>query len=426
MRAALWFLALFAVAVAVALFAGSNPGTVTLFWPPWRVDLSLNLVLVALTVIGVVMHLALRALAALFEMPRQARRWRAQQRERAIHAALVDAQAQLLAGRFLRARKSAQLVLAREQALADSEAPLAHSAQLRVLTHVIAAEAAHALQDTVRRDEHLRLALAGGDLRGSAAVQEVREGARLRAARWAVEDRDADAALGWLDGLPQGAARRTLALRTRLRAARLARQTAQALETARLLAKHRAFSPAAARSIVRGLAGELIAGAHDTTQLQRVWEGLDPAERLMPELASEAARRLVRLGGDARTARAWLLPVWDRLLTDADALSAEVRRQVLRAVEASLGAGDDDEWLARIEAAQQRLPRDAGLQYLAGVACLRRQLWGRAQLLLGQAAQALDDEAMRRDAWRELGRLAEQRGDGDAATLAWKRAATGT
>ena len=48
MRAALWFLALFGIAVAVALFAGNNQGTVTLFWPPYRVDVSLNLALLAL------------------------------------------------------------------------------------------------------------------------------------------------------------------------------------------------------------------------------------------------------------------------------------------------------------------------------------------------------------------------------------------
>ena len=42
MRAALWLLALFGAAVAVALFAGSNQGTITVFWPPYRVDLSLN------------------------------------------------------------------------------------------------------------------------------------------------------------------------------------------------------------------------------------------------------------------------------------------------------------------------------------------------------------------------------------------------
>ena len=40
MRAALWLLALFGVAVAAALFAGNNQGTVTLYWPPYRIDLS--------------------------------------------------------------------------------------------------------------------------------------------------------------------------------------------------------------------------------------------------------------------------------------------------------------------------------------------------------------------------------------------------
>ena len=64
MRAALWLLALFGVAVAIALFAGNNQGTVTLFWPPYRVDLSLNLVLM-LSVGGFVfLHAVLRALSA--------------------------------------------------------------------------------------------------------------------------------------------------------------------------------------------------------------------------------------------------------------------------------------------------------------------------------------------------------------------------
>ena len=48
MRAALWLLALFGVAVAAALFAGNNQGTVTLYWPPYRIDLSLNMVVLLL------------------------------------------------------------------------------------------------------------------------------------------------------------------------------------------------------------------------------------------------------------------------------------------------------------------------------------------------------------------------------------------
>ena len=44
----MWLLALFGVAVAAALFAGNNQGTVTLFWPPYRIDVSLNMALLAM------------------------------------------------------------------------------------------------------------------------------------------------------------------------------------------------------------------------------------------------------------------------------------------------------------------------------------------------------------------------------------------
>ena len=69
MRAALWLVALFAVAVATALLAGNNQGTVTLFWMPYRVDLSINMVALLWVLSFAFMHLALRALAALFELP---------------------------------------------------------------------------------------------------------------------------------------------------------------------------------------------------------------------------------------------------------------------------------------------------------------------------------------------------------------------
>jgi HemY protein len=76
MRAALWLVSLFAVAVATALLASNNVGTVAIFWAPYRVDLSLNLVLFGLVMILLTLHWAQRALTALFELPRQAKRWR--------------------------------------------------------------------------------------------------------------------------------------------------------------------------------------------------------------------------------------------------------------------------------------------------------------------------------------------------------------
>jgi HemY protein len=415
MRAALWLLALFGVAVAIALFAGNNQGTVTLFWPPYRVDLSLNLVLLLLFAAFVFLHAALGALAALFDLPRQALRWRSLQKERSMHGLLLDAFSHLLAGRFIRARKSAEAALGQEMSLSSGGQRPANAAQLRTLAHLLAAESAQALQDRSAREEHLKLALQEA---ASREGHETHEGALMRAARWSLDDREPEAAMAWLKGLPQGAARRTLALRMKLKAARLTQQSAEALETARLLSKHRAFSTIAAESIVRGLAIDLLNGAHDVAQLQRAWHALEPGERLMPELAIHAAQRLTALGGDAHVAREWLLPVWERHAELGDNLKV----RLVDALEPGLDSVDA-EWLARIEAAQRANPREATLQYLAGVACMKRQLWGKAQQLMSQAAMGLKDPKLHRNAWRALAVLAEERGDEPAAAEAWKRAA---
>lgn len=422
MRAALWLLALFGIAAALALFAGNNQSTVTLFWPPWRVDLSLNLVLILLLAAFVLLHTALRALAALFDLPKQAQRWRTQQKERAMYGALMDALSHLLAGRFIRARKLADGTLSQAKALADSGHSRVNTHRLQSLAHLVAAESAQSLQDPASRDSHLEQAL------GFAAgreEQETREAAILSAARWALVNRDAEAALDWLDKLPQGASRRTLALRIKLKAARLARRTPQALDTARLLAKHGAFSASAAQSIVRGLTLDLLSAAYDPNQLHSAWSQLDSAERQMPDVAVHAAQRLLALQGDALQAQQWLLPVWERMLAQPDALTEAQQLKLVRVLEAAFGAAStplDGLWLARIETALQNNPRDAKLQYLAGFACLQQQLWGKAQQLLTQAASNLQDTGFQRSAWQALARLAEQRDDAEAVQQAWRRA----
>lgn len=422
MRATLWLVALFAVAVAVALFAGNNQGSITVFWPPWRLDLSLNLVLLGLALFFTTLYAALRGLSVLSALPRQAQRWRLQKKERAMHGALLDALAQLTAGRFLRSRKSAEAALEQERSLRSANAPLPQAESVRVLANVIAGDATHALQDRAARDEHLEQALASVAEPAGELSQELREGAELRAARWALDDQEPDDALERLTALPQGAGRRTLALRIRLKAARAARRTQDALETARLLAKHRAFSPVVANSIVRGLASELLREAHDAEELSAVWQALEPQERDMPELAILAAQRLADLGGEPTQVRRWLEPVWSQLTEQTGTLADADARRLVRALETALDKLDAN-WLARIEEAQRANPRDVRLQYLAGVACLQRQLWGKAQQLLTQAAPRLQDPQLRASAWRHLAELAEQRDDAQAALDAWKRAA---
>ena len=427
MRAAFWLLALFAVAATAALFAGNNQAVVTIFWPPHRVDMSFNLVILLLAGLFMLLYVALRTLSAVFSLPLEAQRWRAQQKERAMYGALLDALAHQLAGRHIRATKSAQAALAQEKSLALLSSHGGHvtghsasrSSQLQSLAHLLVAESAQSLQNKELRDQHMQLALQSSAPRHA---QEVREGVQFRAARWALDDRDAGAALELLALLPQGAARRTLALRMKLQATRQLRQTAQALETARLLAKHRAFSIAAAQSIVRGLALELLSDAHDPAQLQQAWDLLDDSERAMPELAVHAASRLTALHGDVELARSWLLQVWDKAMQPRSDVSDALRIKLITVLEAGLDSFDTA-WLARIEAAQMGRPRDANLQYLAGVACMKLQLWGKSRQLLSQAALGLQDPGLHRRAWRALAVLAEQREDNEAAAHAYKQVA---
>jgi HemY protein len=426
MRAALWLLAIFAAAVGIALFATRSAGTVTLFWPPYRIDLSLNLVLLLLAAMFVLLHLAIRALGALADLPTQAKAWRAAQRQQAMHGELRDAMAQLLAGRFARAKK--QALLAHQHALALAGDPSQKNACLEVqsMALLIAAESAQSMQDAPERERLLKAAL---DVPLPKSAQHFKEGATLRSARWMMDEHDPATSLKRLATLSQGAQRRTLALRLKLRALQQAKQQGQALETARMLAKHGGFSAAAAQSIVRSLAIASLSEAHDADQITRAWGDLNDAERSQPEVATHAAQRLVNLSAGSpeaqelhERARAWMEPVWHRYPQLGE--SAQIR--IVRALEASFasdGATIDHAWLAKIETAQRQLPHDARLQYLAGMACLHRQLWGKAQQLLAGCAAHLGDEPLKRSAWRNLAFLADQRGDAAASLAAWKKAA---
>jgi HemY protein len=128
MRSVFWLLGLAAVAVALALLMGRNQATVTLFWPPYRYDVALNFVVVALIALFALLYFALRAIAVLRDLPAQAQRWRGQQLERAAVAAVLDALSHQLAGRFVRAQAAGLSALERLNAM-----PAVHLISLSIL-----------------------------------------------------------------------------------------------------------------------------------------------------------------------------------------------------------------------------------------------------------------------------------------------------
>ena len=400
MRNVIWILLLAGVAVVAAAALGTNDGLVTFYWRGWRADVSLNLFLGLLLGTCFALVTAIQATQALVGLPQRAKEWRVARRDRSAQAALRDALAQYFGGRYGRAQKSAQRALTIQ---ADTP-ELAQDNEFTVLGHLLAAGSAHRLQDRSARDEQLKRAL---DLsRRSVAARSAEEGARLLAAEWAIDDRDAPRALELLGQLPLGVARRTHALRLRLQATRLGRQPQEALKTARLLAKHQGFSRVAALGLLRSLAFESLATAHDADQLRQVWLQFEGVDRRDAFVAARAAHCAAAFGAHEE-ARNWLRPFWERLTE----LSVEERAAVaLALVDAVAGIGP--EWLPRLEAALTAFARESAVVLAVGSALAERQLWGKARRLLEQAASdAALAAAPRRAAWRQLATLARQDAD---------------
>jgi HemY protein len=407
MRGVVWLVLIFTTAVVAALTLGDNDGLVSFYWAGRRVDLSLNLFLVLLLLAGGLALAVVRGLQALLAMPQKAQAWREQKRERAAQAALREAQAELLAGRYSRSHKAAQRALAVQPAAG----PLATDTDFTALAQLLAASSLHRLQDRPQRDTALAQALA--QAQGSTA-----DGARLLGAEWALDDGQAERADTLLRELPPGVARRTHALRLRLRAARQARQPLQALHMARMLANHQAFTAVSAKALLRTLAQEVLDGPRDAEQLRRTWAALDNSDRRDPAVVAHAARRAVALG-HAADARAWLRPLWDRL---ADLAPDERADTALALADASDGITSD--WLPRLEQAQAGWPQDGAVQAAVGRALAARGLWGKARRPLEAAAAdtRLANEA-RRHCWRTLAGLAREEGDTAAASRCDQQAA---
>ena len=409
MRAVIWLVLLFTAAVVAATMLGANDALVSVFYGSWRLDLSLNLFLLGLLAGLILLFVALQAINGLLALPTRAREWRELKRERAAQAALRDALAELLAARYARAHRAAQQALN----LAQEVPTLRSDPQFGVLAQLIAASGLHRLQDRRSRDDRIRLALAQARDAGPAG-----DGALLLSAEWALDDRDAPRAETLLADLPAGVARRTQALRLKLQVSRMLRRPLEALQTARLLAKHQGFSSSAAQALLRSLAIESLEQAHDEEQLRRAWQALDATNRKDAWVTARAARRARELGQPA-LGREWLLQAWEQI----GRADAESRRQLaLALVDCANGLGN--EWLPRVEAALQAHGHEPALLAAAGVAFAERQLWGKARRPLEQTAQADSlPTSVRRLALRRLAALAREQGQEPEAAAFDQRAA---
>lgn len=386
MRALLWLLALFALAVGVSLAFGYNEGYVLVVLPPWRIELSLNFFIV-LTVGGfLLLHLLLRLIAHTVRLPQVVRAFRERKRREKAARALREAVQQLFEGRYGHALKNAAV------SHAAGEAP--------ALSALVAARAAHFLRDAPREEEWLR--------RAAEHDAEARAARLMTEAELHVDARRFDDALAALEALQEGGGRHIAALRLALRVHRGLGRWDDVLKVSRQLEKHRALTHDAAVPLrQRAHLENLRSREGDARALAAYWEAVPAGERRAPRLAAAAARALIAAGDGATAQRIIEQQVEQEWDSELAGLYADCR------------GGDTLGRIARAERWLEKHPQEAGLLLALGRLCREQQLWGKAQSYF-EASLAVQPS---QDAHVELATLFAQLGRSEESNQAYRSAA---
>ena len=101
------------LAAFTALFLRINVGNVALFVPPYRIDVSVNLALLALVLLLSAVYWVARVVQKMADFPEQVRLYRARREEIGANRALVESVKNFFEGRFARAEKSARAAQSR-------------------------------------------------------------------------------------------------------------------------------------------------------------------------------------------------------------------------------------------------------------------------------------------------------------------------
>ncbi|MGZ8266800.1 MAG: heme biosynthesis HemY N-terminal domain-containing protein, partial [Burkholderiales bacterium] len=142
MKTLFWVIALFALAVGLVVAARYNDGYVLVVLPPYRVEIALNLLLIALAAAFIVLYSIVRLVTSAVEIPSRVRQYRLARRRDRAQETLLSALESYFEGRYARAEQAAT----RSMELGEHER----------LCAVIAARAAHELRAYDRRDRYLR------------------------------------------------------------------------------------------------------------------------------------------------------------------------------------------------------------------------------------------------------------------------------
>ncbi|GHD64255.1 heme biosynthesis HemY N-terminal domain-containing protein [Jeongeupia chitinilytica] len=351
MRALLWLIALFALAVGLTLFAQLNTGYALLFVPPWRIEISLNVFIVGILVLVAALYLLARVIAELGGLPDRVKAYRLRKARDASVQLERDARIAFFEGRYQRAERLAG------EALAASRETDAFA-----VNGILAARAAHLMRDFAKRDQYfarLRERLGPRHLALAMTMAELYLDER--------RNQDAETALAEARSLsPKLTAMLKLELRLRQR-----EDNAEAIvRLVEQLTKSDALDAGQAQAIrLQAYQNVLQRQPKTPRELRDWWNKLPVADRAAPALVATLADAYAAQGEpaaardaiEAALAQNWSSELAERYGTlglDGDALVSQLQQA--------------ESWL-------KTHPNDPQLLLTLGRLCTARALWGKAQ-----------------------------------------------
>ncbi len=360
MKGLLWVLGVFSSAVLLSLVLRAGEGYALLVLPPYRVEMSLVLLVVLIGLIFTAAYGIARLVSHTVQLPQYVRAFRERRRSDQANIALMGALQAWFEGRFSRAEK-----------LATKAYEL--GASLPAVS-LVAARVAQRVRDTERRDLWLSRADEGG--------ADWRQASQATRGELLLDERRYEDARTVLRGLHDAGPTHIATLQLLMRAEQALGNWEDVVRLARLLESRSGLPAAALETIlVNARVAVLQKKSHDVRALADHWRAIAQKERLNPLLAAAAARAFMQ-GGDCRSAH--------RIIEEALAENWAAGLVLL------YGECLDEDALQRIERAERWLkerPRDWPLLLTLGRLCVQRELWGKAQSYLEASIAMLPTRA---------------------------------
>ncbi|MGL6070717.1 heme biosynthesis HemY N-terminal domain-containing protein [Craterilacuibacter sp.] len=356
MKFVLWIIGLFALAVLLGLAATVNTGYAILFFPPYRMEVSFNLLIVSIIVLIFLAHGALRLVAMAVRLPEEVRAFQRQKKLKASRHALREAAVAFFEGRYQKAEREANKAVEDEFAVEN-----------RALALMIAARSAAQTNDLAHRDEYLT------QLEG--LPERLQLARHMLEAELRYEAKQPLEALAAIERARAISSNLTSALKLELKIRLKLKQPDAVLQLSEKLLKSDALDAAQARRYRLAAYTQQLAGFAGGEEISAWWRKIPEVERGNVELVVQVAGRLAELGSFDAAA----VLVATSLAADEDAPELAL---LLARTAGQISPSKRVELIKEAEAWLKFRPRDHQLLFALGCLAREQKLWGKAQSYL--------------------------------------------